>query len=129
MSTSYVIKTGLTASTNTSYTISMWVKFTKTSLSSGSPYMWSCGAQGSGAQGLYMNSSDMKLAYYSHSGYSSLFAISDGSLRDYFGWYHIVWSVNAGTGTSYINGVQQGSARTGIAPLNAHGGTENGSQY
>ena len=55
MSTSYVIKTGLTASTNTSYTISMWVKFTKTSVASGSPYMWSCGAQGSGAQVLYIN--------------------------------------------------------------------------
>jgi len=124
MSTSYVIKTGLTASTNTSYTISMWVKFTKTSVASGSPYMWSCGAQGSGAQGLYINNSDMKLGYYGHSGYTSHSGLSDGSLRDCSGWYHIVWSVNAGTGTCYINGVQQGSTRTGIAPLNAHGGTE-----
>ena len=124
MSTSYVIKTGLTASTNTSYTISMWVKFTKTTVSSGSPYMWSCGAQGSGAQGLYINNSDMKLAYYGHSGYTSHSGLSNGSLRDLSGWYHIVWSVNAGTGTCYINGVQQGSTRSGIAPLNAHGGTE-----
>jgi len=122
MSTSYLSRS-VTASTNTSYTVSMWIKFTKTSVASGSPYMWSCGANGTGAQGLYMNNSDMKLSYYGHTGYSS-YNLSDGSLRDYFGWYHIVWSVNAGTGTCYINGVQQGSTFTGIAPLNAHGGTE-----
>ena len=121
MSTSYLSRS-VTASTNTSYTVSMWIKFTRTSVPSGSPYMWSCGANGSGAQGLYMNSSDMKLSYYGHSGYSS-YTLSDGSLRDYSGWYHIVWSVNAGTGTCYINGVQQGSTFSGIAPLNAHGGT------
>tara|TARA_B100000123_G_scaffold269683_1_gene246209 strand:- start:1515 stop:2864 length:1350 start_codon:yes stop_codon:yes gene_type:complete len=124
MSTSYVIKTGLTASTNTSYTLSMWVKFTKESYSSGSPYLWSCGAQGSGAQGIYINNSDTTLAYYGHSGYTSHSGLSNGSMRDLFGWVHIVWSVNAGTGTFYINGVQQGSTRSGIAPLNAHGGTE-----
>ena len=34
MSASYLLKTGLTASTATSYTVSMWVKFTKTSFPS-----------------------------------------------------------------------------------------------
>ena len=38
MSASYLLKTGLTASTATSYTVSMWVKFTKTSFPSSSPY-------------------------------------------------------------------------------------------
>tara|TARA_A100000164_G_scaffold153299_1_gene136153 strand:- start:5569 stop:6774 length:1206 start_codon:yes stop_codon:yes gene_type:complete len=101
----------------------MWVKFTKTSFPSSSPYLWSCGASGSGAQGLYMNNSTMKLSYYGHTSYGSG-AISDGALRDLSGWYHFVWSVNSGTGTCYINGVQQSASISNVAPLNAHGGTE-----
>jgi hypothetical protein len=123
MSASYLLKTGLTASTATSYTVSMWVKFTKTSFPSGTPYLWSCGDNGSGAQGLYMSSSNMKLSYYGHTSYGSG-TISDGALRDLFGWYHFVWSVNSGTGTLYINGVQQSASISNVAPLNAHGGTE-----
>ena len=122
MSASYLLKTGLTASTATSYTVSMWVKFTKTSFPSGTPYLWSCGANGSGAQGLYMNNS-MILSYYGHTSYGSG-ALSDGSLRDLSGWYHFVWSVNSGTGTFYLNGVQQSASISNVAPLNAHGGTE-----
>jgi hypothetical protein len=122
MSASYLLKTGLTASTATSYTVSMWVKFTKTSFPSGTPYLWSCGSNGSGAQGLYMNNS-MILSYYGHTSYGSG-AISNGSLRDLSGWYHFVWSVNSGTGTLYINGVQQSASISNVAPLNAHGGTE-----
>ena len=120
MSSSYLSKS-VTPSTATSYTVSFWFKVTNTNQSSGTPYLWSCGSTSGGAQGIYYNVPTNLLRYYGHTSYTDA-ALSEGALRDTNAWYNIVWSVNAGTGTSYLNGVQQGSTISNVAPLNAHTG-------
>jgi len=120
MSASYLSKS-VTPSTATSWTVSFWFKLTNINPSSGTPYLWSCGSTSGGGHGIYYNNGTDVLRYYGHSGYTDA-ALSSGALRDTSAWYHCVLSVNAGTGTSYINGVQQGSTISSMAPLNAHTG-------
>ena len=120
MSASYLSKS-VTPSTATSWTVSFWFKLTNINPSSGTPYLWSCGSTSGGGHGIYYNNGTDVLRYYGHSGYTDA-ALSSGVLRDTNAWYHLVLSVNAGTGTSYINGVQQGSTISSMAPLNAHTG-------
>ena len=118
-STSYLSRS-VTPSTATSWTVSFWFKVTNINPSSGTPYLWSCGSS-SGGHGIYYNNPTDVLRYYGHTGYTDA-ALSSGVLRDTNAWYHCVLSVNAGTGTSYINGVQQGSTISSMGPLNAHTG-------
>ena len=120
MSSSYLSRS-VTPSTATSWTVSFWFKLTNINPSSGTPYLWSCGSTSGGGHGIYYNNSTDVLRYYGHTGYADA-ALSSGALRDTNAWYHIVLSVNAGTGTSYLNGVQQGSTISNIGPLNAHTG-------
>jgi len=119
MSSSYLTRS-VTPSSATSWTVSFWFKLTNINPSSGTPYLWSCGSSG-GGHGIYYNNPTDLLRYYGHTGYVDA-ALSSGVLRDTNAWYHVVFSVNAGTGTSYINGVQQGSTISNVGPLNAHTG-------
>ena len=78
-------------------------------------YLFSYGSDG--GQGLYISAAGY-IGYYGGSSYGSDSTLSQGVLRDVSAWYHIVFSVNSGTGTLYINGVQDATI-SNVAPLNA----------
>ena len=84
-------------STATSYTFSAWIKTARTSESSTSPIFWN-GATNKLAWEL---NDDGQIYYYSGSTTKTT-----AFYRDPTAWYNIVWKVNAGTGTLYINGVE-----------------------
>jgi hypothetical protein len=110
----------VTPSSATSWTLSFWIKISGHNGSS-EGYLWSCGSS-SEAQGFYISASSY-LGYYGATGYGSDSTLSQGVLRDSSAWYHICFSVNSGTGTLYINGVQD-ATMSSVAPLNAHTGNE-----
>ena len=110
----------VTPSSATSWTLSFWIKISGHNGSS-EGYLWSCGSS-SEAQGFYISASSY-LGYYGATGYGSDSTLSQGVLRDNSAWYHICFSVNSGTGTLYINGVQD-ATMSSVAPLNAHTGNE-----
>jgi hypothetical protein len=110
----------ITPSSATSWTLSFWIKISGHNGSS-EGYLWSCGSS-SEAQGFYISASSY-LGYYGATGYGSDSTLSQGVLRDSSAWYHICFSVNSGTGTLYINGVQD-ATMSSVAPLNAHTGNE-----
>ena len=110
----------VTPSSATSWTLSFWIKISGHNGSS-EGYLWSCGSS-SEAQGFYISASSY-LGYYGATGYGSDSTLSQGVLRDPSAWYHICFSVNSGTGTLYINGVQD-ATMSSVAPLNAHTGNE-----
>ena len=117
MASAYLTRT-VTASTATSYTVSFWVKINDVGNTS-SPYFWSIGS--SAGNGLYYDS-DNKIKFFKQSTTEYL-TIYDGALRDPSGWTHVVWSVNAGTGTAYVNGVT-GNSHSSIPALNDNTGTK-----
>jgi hypothetical protein len=109
----------VTASTATSYTVSFWIKINDIAWTS-TPYLWSVGS--TSGNGIYLDTSDKKIYYFkqSTSGFLNLY---NGVLRDPSAWYHVVWSVNAGTGTGYINGIT-GNSHSSIPALNDNTGTK-----
>jgi len=112
------LKKTVTASSATSWTLSFWMKLHSHSASS-EGYIWSYGKDG--GQGFYIGTSGF-LGYYAPSaaGYGSDNALTDGPLRDNGAWYHVVFKCSSGTGTTYLNGVQQsGGTVSNVAPLNA----------
>ena len=111
----------VTASSATSWTLSFWIKIHSHS-SSKEGYLWSCGNSSAG-QGFYISTTSY-LGYYGGTGYGSDSSVSNGVLRDPAAFYHICFSVNSGTGTTYINGTQQTGTVSSVAPLNAHTGDE-----
>jgi hypothetical protein len=117
MASAYLTKT-VTASTATSYTVSFWVKINDVS-NSNTPYFWSIGS--SAGNGIYFDT-DGKIDFFRQSDTSYL-TLYDGVLRDPSAWYHIVWSVNSGTGTAYVNGVT-GNSHSSIPALNDNTGTK-----
>ena len=117
MASAYLTRT-VTASTATSYTVSFWVKINNVNDTS-TPYLWSIGS--SAGNGIYLDS-DGKIDFFRQSDTSYL-TLYDGVLRDPSAWYHIVWSVNAGTGTAYVNGVT-GNSHSSIPALNDNTGTK-----
>jgi hypothetical protein len=110
----------VTPSSATSWTLSFWIKISGHNGSS-EGYLWSCGSS-SVAQGFYITDAGY-LGYYGATGYGSDSTLSQGVLRDNSAWYNIIFSVNSGTGTLYINGVQD-ATMSSVAPLNAHTGNE-----
>ena len=117
MASAYLTRT-VTASTATSYTVSFWVKINDIG-NTNTPYLWSIGS--SAGNGIYFDS-DAKIDFFKQST-SSYLTLYDGVLRDPSAWYHIVWSVNAGTGTAYVNGVT-GNSHSSIPALNDNTGTK-----
>jgi hypothetical protein len=111
----------VTASSSTSWTLSFWIKIHSHS-SSAEGYLWSCGSSSAG-QGFYISTTSY-LGYYGGSGYGSDSSVTNGVLRDPSAWYHVVFKVSSGTGTTYINGTQQTGTVSSVAPLNAHTGDE-----
>ena len=108
------MKRTVTPSTSNTWTLSFWIKLSGHNGSS-EGYLFSYGADG--GQGFYITNAGY-LGYYGGSGYGSDSTLSQGVLRDVSAWYHIVFSVNSGTGTLYINGVQDATI-SNVAPLNA----------
>jgi hypothetical protein len=117
MASAYLTRT-VTASTATSYTVSFWVKINNIN-DSNTPYFWSIGS--SAGNGIYFDT-DGKIDFFKQSTASYL-TLYDGALRDPSGWTHVVWSVNAGTGTAYVNGVT-GNSHSSIPALNDNTGTK-----
>ena len=117
MASAYLTRT-VTASTATSYTVSFWVKINDVG-NTNTPYFWSIGS--SAGNGIYFDS-DAKIDFFKQSTASYL-TLYDGVLRDPSAWYHIVWSVNSGTGTAYVNGVT-GNSHSSIPALNDNTGTK-----
>ena len=110
---SYMKRT-VTPSTSNTWTLSFWLKKSGHNGSS-EGYLFSYGADG--GQGFYITNAGY-LGYYGAGGYSSDSTLSQGVLRDVSAWYHICFSVSSGTGTLYINGVQDATI-SNVAPLNA----------
>ena len=109
----------VTPSSSTSYTVSFWLKLSDVTYSS-TPYLWSVGSS-AGGNGIYLFDSDRKIYFFDRpSGFLSLY---DGVLRDPSAWYHVVWSVNSGTGTGYINGIT-GNTHSSIPALNDNTGNK-----
>jgi hypothetical protein len=115
------LKRTVTPSTSSTWTLSFWLKLSGHNGSS-EGYLFSYGSDG--GQGLYIRNNGF-LGYYGASGYTSDNTLSTGQLRDPSAWYHIVFSVNSGTGTLYINGVQD-TQISNVAPLNATTGNTYG---
>ena len=115
------LKRTVTASTSSTWTLSFWLKLSGHNGTS-EGYLFSYGSDG--GQGFYIRSNGF-LGYYGASGYTSDNTLSTGQLRDPSAWYHILFSVNSGTGTLYINGVQD-TQISNVAPLNATNGTAYG---
>ena len=108
------MKRTVTPSTSNTWTLSFWLKKSGHNGSS-EGYLFSYGADG--GQGFYISAAGY-LGYYGASGYSSDSTLSQGVLRDVSSWSHICFSVSSGTGTLYINGVQDATI-SNVAPLNA----------
>ena len=115
------LKRTVTASTSSTWTLSFWLKLSGHNGTS-EGYLFSYGSDG--GQGFYIRNNGF-LGYYGASGYTSDNTLSTGQLRDPSAWYHILFSVNSGTGTLYINGVQD-TQISNVAPLNATNGTAYG---
>ena len=109
----------VTASSATSYTVSFWIKINDVNWSS-TPYLWSVGS--TAGNGIFLDSGDRKIKFFRQST-SSLLSIYDGALRDCNAFYHVVWSVNNGTGTAYVNGIT-GNSHSSIPALNDNTGTK-----
>ena len=108
------MKRTVTPSTSNTWTLSFWLKKSGHNGSS-EGYLFSYGADG--GQGFYISAAGY-LGYYGGGGYSSDSTLSQGVLRDVSSWSHICFSVSSGTGTLYINGVQDATI-SNVAPLNA----------
>jgi hypothetical protein len=108
------MKRTVTPSTSNTWTLSFWFKKSGHNGSS-EGYLFSYGSDG--GQGFYITNAGY-LGYYGGSSYGSDSTLSQGVLNDVSAWYHIVFSVNSGTGTLYINGVQDATI-SNVAPLNA----------
>ena len=115
------LKRTVTASTSNTWTLSFWLKKSGHNGSS-EGYLFSYGSDG--GQGLYISAAGY-IGYYGASGYTSDSTLSSGVLKDPSAWYHILFSVSSGTGTLYINGVQDAQI-SNVAPLNATNGTAYG---
>ena len=109
----------VTASSATSYTVSFWLKINNPNYGS-TPYLWSIGS--TNGNGIYLFDSDRKIYFFKQST-SSFLNLYNGALRDTSAWYHVVWSVNSGTGTAYINGIT-GNSHSSIPALNDNTGTK-----
>jgi len=118
MASSYLTRT-VTASSATSYTVSFWIKINNPNWSS-SPYLFTVGS--TAGNGLYLASADRKIKFFRIDDSAEL-TLYDGKLQDVNGWYNIVWSVNSGTGTAYVNGIT-GNSHSGIPALNNNSGTK-----
>tara|TARA_Y100001937_G_scaffold105572_1_gene146537 strand:- start:1431 stop:2834 length:1404 start_codon:yes stop_codon:yes gene_type:complete len=108
------MKRTVTPSTSNTWTLSFWLKKSGHNGSS-EGYLFSYGSDG--GQGLYISAAGY-IGYYGASGYTSDSTLSSGVLKDSSAWYHILFSVSSGTGTLYINGVQDAQI-SNVAPLNA----------
>ncbi len=109
----------VTPSSSTSYTVSFWLKLSEVTYSS-TPYLWSIGSS-AGGNGIYLFDADRKIYFFDRpSGFLNLY---NGALRDPSAWYHVVWSVNSGTGTGYINGIT-GNTHSSIPALNDNTGNK-----
>ena len=113
------------SSPSTTFTISIWVKLTNQyvgSSSIGQRYFWSGGGAG-GASGAKWNSGNNGILDFYNEGTGH---VNDGTGRNYrdpSAWYHWVWKNSGGTGTLYVNGVQQGSTFS-MGPLIGSGGPD-----
>jgi len=111
------------SSPSTTFTISIWVKLTNQyvgSSSIGQRYFWS-GGDNSGASGAKWNDGNTGILDFYNEGTGH---VNDGTGRNYrdpSAWYHWVWKNSGGTGTLYVNGVQQGSTFS-MGPLIGSGG-------
>ena len=94
-------------STASSYTVSMWVKTSKSSGSSASGIWWNAATNKLGWE---LN--DYGQIYYYNAGTPK----TTGLYRDTSAWYHLVWKVTSNTGTLYVNGAAA-AGLTGIGSI------------
>ena len=86
------------SATTSTFTYSVWLK--RSGLASDYQYFFSYEASGgSNAYGLAFNGTTNKMYYYGTGGATN----TDAVFRDPSAWYHVVLSVNSGTGTLYVN--------------------------
>ena len=104
-STEYFSRT--CGSTASSYTVSMWVKTSKSSGSSASGIWWNAATNKLGWE---LN--DYGQIYYYNAGTPK----TTGLYRDTSAWYHLVWKVTSNTGTLYVNGAAA-AGLTGIGSI------------
>ena len=108
---------------STTFTISVWVKLSNqyvNSSSIGQRYFWTGGGAG-GASGAKWNSGNTGLLDFYNEGTGHVDDGTDRQYSDPSAWYHWVWKNSGGTGTLYVNGVQQGSTFS-MGPLIGSGG-------
>jgi len=98
------------------WTFSAWFKRTKLADSS---YFISSYGNNDGIAALYFDSSDRINTYYDTSGSNPYGAVNERKYRDVGAWMHIVWQVDAISGTQkiWINGVEE-SLDSGLNPPN-----------
>jgi len=113
------------SSPSATFTISVWVKLSNqyvATSSIGQRYFWTGGGAG-GASGAKWNDGNVGILDFYNEGTGH---INDGTGRNYrdpSAWYHWVWKNASGTGTLYINGVQQGTTFS-MGPLIGSGGPD-----
>ena len=107
-----------TGSTNTTWTVSMWVKRSKLS---SLQYLFSWGGDG-----INFDAND-KISIWNGSSY----AVSTAVFRDVSSWYHLTISCSAGTITVYVNGVSQTMSSSPSYPAwyNVYFGRWSGNSY
>ena len=108
---------------STTFTISVWVKLSNqyvAASSIGQRYFWTGGGAG-GASGAKWNSGNTGYLDFYNEGTGHVDDGTDRNYRDPSAWYHWVWKNAGGTGTLYVNGVQQG-ATFSMGPLIGSGG-------
>ena len=99
------------SSPSATFTISVWVKLSNSDVatsSAGQIYFWTGGGAG-GASGAKWNDGNVGILDFYNEGTGH---VNDGTgryYRDPSAWYHWVWKNASGTGTLYVNGVQQGA--------------------
>ena len=113
------------SSPSATFTISVWVKLSNqyvATSSIGQRYFWTGGGAG-GASGAKWNSGNTGYLDFYNEGTGHVDDGTDRNYRDPSAWYHWVWKNSSGTGTLYVNGVQQGSTFS-MGPLIGSGGPD-----
>lgn len=100
---------GFTVTTSSSWSLSFWFK----PIASSDTY--ACILTQGTTTGLYYRGDSRKLDLYLGGDQLSTTALTEGN------WYHVVLSVNGGSGTYYINGVSDGSFNGGTPAFNTMG--------
>jgi len=125
MASSYLTKSDFTPSTNTSYTVSFWIKISDDSpTGSNTPYLWSVGP-GAETSGIFYqaDTTPHTIAWYNGNASVETIYAPLNCQRDPAAWYHVVMKVSSGTATLYFNGTEVKGSMTAPPLDDATGST------